>query len=138
MGKSTWLTSFADAWKRVTGIQPNFKRLARELGIVRDTLIDGGLSKSEALRKMQRHWKEYLYWTPAKWLSPTRFRETFKYWDPAVSQRARVEKVLDKENKKKEARLEAEPRGSSDESGPSRIVVPLKGVALPIEGPREQ
>ena len=98
MGKWTWLTPYVEAWKAKTGTPPNCKRLAMELGIVKRS-ESGPKEKVEA--KMLAYWKEYVKETPAKYLSPTRFRETFKHWDPTIRQRVRIDKQLDAEQRQK-------------------------------------
>jgi phage replication O-like protein O len=92
--RKSWLTVFGEAWKRKVGADPNWKRLARELGI---------LKRAYTLEKIERNWREYLYQTPTKYLSPTRFRETFSWWDPVIRQRTRIDKALDEKRKRKEA-----------------------------------
>ena len=114
----TWLTPFADEWKLYNdGVGPNWKRLAFELGMVKDALTAKGHSEEDARRIMFQHWREYLYRTPMAYVSPTRFRETFRYWSPTIRRRVDVDKQLDRELAEKEARQESRQDGGMQRIG---------------------
>jgi len=111
------LSPFGEEWARYNdGVGPNWKRLARELGILKDTLTEKGHSEEDARRIIFERWREYLYRTPLAYASPTRFRESFKFWSPTIRRRVDVDKELDRELKAKEAKRR-QPTGD----GPQRI-----------------
>jgi hypothetical protein len=114
MGKMTWLTPFVDAWKSKTLTTPNCKRLAKELGIIKANLKSSGVPEKQIHDRLLKHWQEYVHRTPVVYLSPTRFRETFKYWDPEARYRADVDRKLDAEQKRK-------PAERRNESVPTRL-----------------
>lgn len=117
-----WVTECGEMWKTKTGTSPNWKRLAGELGRVRD---ETGAPPAT----IKHHFREYLYRTPIAYLSPTRFRETFRYWSPADRTRADIDRELDARLQEKEARLRA-GLTMTDES-----TVPLRAIlARALEG----
>jgi len=73
-------------------------------------------------RIMFEHWREYLYRTPMAYVSPTRFRETFRYWSPTIRRRVDMDKELDRELRAKETQ-----RREDTSEGPQRIGDLLKG-----------
>ena len=98
---SHWVRECIDMVKAKTGTSPNGRRWAGELGIIRkDT------KAPTAVVKM--YLKEYLYRTPTGYVSPTRFRETFKYWDPGIRHRADVDRKLDEEQRARKAERRGE------------------------------
>jgi hypothetical protein len=60
--------------------------------------------------KIQVYLSYYLRDTPTKYISPTRFRKTFDHWAPAVRERIRIDKQLDRDFK----RRKQEPREAGD------------------------
>jgi hypothetical protein len=104
---SGWITECGELWKAKAGCDPNWKRLAGELGRVRrQTKLPPEM--------IVGYFREYLYRTPIAYLSPTRFRETLKYWNPAERTRADVDRDLDKRLAEKERQIRA---GRSDPDG---------------------
>ena len=108
-----WITECGELWKAIGGTSPNWGRLAGELGRVRR---ETGASPEV----IQHHWKEYLHRTPLGYWSPTRFRETFKYWDPGIRHRLDIEKQLDRQMREKERTV-----GTRQEGGLGKLSVDI-------------
>lgn len=126
MGRTTWLTPFGEEWEKKKGTPPNYKRLAMELGIVKKCLKKQGLSDERAIARMRAHWREYLYQTPTKWLSPTRFRETFNGHNPQKNHAHRTDKELDKGLRHKERRLlHRSPEREPSQPQPLQVDFPI-------------
>jgi len=117
---TAWVKECGEMWKAKAGADPNWKRLAGELGRVkRQTGAPPAI--------IVRHFREYLYRTPIAYLSPTRFRETFKYWSPEIRARADVDRELDTKLQEKERAIRAGRQSRNDDSSErvlSRATVP--------------
>lgn len=116
MGRATWLTRYGESWRARTGSQVNYKRLARELGILK--------REGKPEEEIWNRWCVFVESVEVRHLSPTYFRTNWNAWTPEAQHRKRVEDKLDAENRRKEAALRREgdcTSGVSPEPSPSPV-----------------